>query len=157
MPNFPDKLDVLYAPSLALSCLRIASIAYIAMATLLNFAKTSFTSISTQQSNDSSMDNEEKLSLSQPGSPSRKSVLRSGAKHTRTYKSPFTTPICTASDLSVGTMTDSSSTQHLRMIESFPFSLTESSSHASASHASALPTSPSVQVVNPNGESPIGI
>ena len=43
------------------------------------------------------------------------------------------------------------------MVELYPFSLTESASHASANHVSALPTDASAQMVNPNAESPIGI
>ena len=63
------------------------------------------------------MNAHDKRSLSQLASPSRDGALRSGAKHARAYKSPFTILVPLTSDLPVGAMFDAAITKHLLVIQ----------------------------------------
>ena len=100
------------------------------MTTGQNYAKTPFTGIANMESNDTSMESGDKRSLSASASPTRDGILRSGPKHARAYKSPFTTP-ARSTEVPIEVVSE------LPAIESFPFNLSESSGQASLSHAAS--------------------
>ena len=95
-----------------------------------NYAKTPFTVIANMESKDTSMESGDKRSLSASASPTRDGILRSGPKHARAYKSPFTTP-ARSTEVPIEVVSE------LPAIESFPFNLSESSGQASLSHAAS--------------------
>ena len=66
-----------------------------------NYAKTPCTVVASQEGKDTSMEGSGKRSLSESSSPTCDGILRTGPKHVRAYKSAFTTPVLTASNVPV--------------------------------------------------------